>query len=453
MEKLTRRAAAALVLAMVLGGGALFAAPPNDFYVSLLQRGIAHANAGSNAAALGELRIAAFGLVDNVPEFALAEAYLGIVAQRLKLEPDARHALQRLVAAERIERNYAALALPAEVRAELETIARTLLTPDQVALLHGAGPSPAAVPMTPAPLPPAPVVVTPLPLPIVPSAPGPAPQPELMTPAPAPVVVPAPALEATVSTPAPVPPPQPASATRNPSPATPSPAPAPLPPRQPASATRNPSPATPSPAPAPLPPPQPASASRNPKPVTPSPAPAAAASPITTDDPPPAAPDRTETANSLRREQERMATERRIEERAAELERHALPPATASASAPSDVRVRLAAADAALASGDLGAARAGYAELVETPSLDRASALHIAESLYEAGDYRNAVRAFQRVGTFRAGEEPQRYTFALALYETGNYRAAKRELAAAVPKLEETSELLRNRAKIEGAIE
>ncbi|HWS71721.1 MAG TPA: tetratricopeptide repeat protein, partial [Thermoanaerobaculia bacterium] len=139
-------------------------------------------------------------------------------------------------------------------------------------------------------------------------------------------------------------------------------------------------------------------------------------------------------------------------ERAAELERNAPPPATA-ASAPADLKARLAAADAALAGGDLGAARAAYAELVEVPNLDRASALHLGESLYEAGDHRNAVRAFQRVGTFRAGEEPQRYTFALALYETGSYRAAKRELAAALPKLEQTAELQRNRAKIEGAID
>lgn len=147
-----------------------------------------------------------------------------------------------------------------------------------------------------------------------------------------------------------------------------------------------------------------------------------------------------------------MATERRIEERAAELERNAPAPATAS-SAPAELRERLAAADAAFASGDLIAARAAYAELVDAPNLDRASALHLGQNLYEAGDYRNSVRAFQRVGTFRAGEEEQRYTFALALYETGSYRAAKRELAAALPKLEQTPEVLRNRAKIEGAID
>jgi tetratricopeptide (TPR) repeat protein len=147
-----------------------------------------------------------------------------------------------------------------------------------------------------------------------------------------------------------------------------------------------------------------------------------------------------------------MATERRIEERAAELERNALPPASSSPIAP-DVKAALAAADAAFSGGDLASARAGYAALVEVPALDRASALHLGEALYESGDYRNAVRAYQRAGTFRPGEEPHRYTFALALYETGSYRAAKRELAAALPKLEQTAEVARNRAKIEGAIE
>jgi len=130
-------------------------------------------------------------------------------------------------------------------------------------------------------------------------------------------------------------------------------------------------------------------------------------------------------------------------------------PATSPASplSPEALRSRLATADAALSNGDLTTARSGYAELVDTTSLDHATALHLGENLYEAGDYRNAVRAFQRVGAFRPGEEPQRYTFALALYETGNYREAKRELSAALPKLEETPEVLRNRAKIEGAIE
>ena len=208
----------------------------------------------------------------------------------------------------------------------------------------------------------------------------------------------------------------------------------------PAAAVPTPVPVIAAPTPAPLPASPPVPATRNPQPAT-APTP-----------PPAPAPDRTATANALQRERERMATERRIEERAAELERTA-PPAATATSASADVKARIAAADAALSTGDLGAARTAYAELVDLPNLDRASALHIGENLYEAGDYRNAVRAFQRAGTFRAGEEPQRYAFALALYETGNYRAAKRELAAALPKLEPTPELQRNRAKIEGAID
>ncbi|HWS73246.1 MAG TPA: hypothetical protein VN605_14120, partial [Thermoanaerobaculia bacterium] len=186
MENLTPRVTAALVLALMLAGGSLLAAQPNDFYISLLNRGVANANAGNNAAAIPELRIAAFGLVDNVPAFALAESYLAVVAQRLKLEAEARHAVQRLVAAERIEPTYARLPLSTAVRAELEKIARALLPPEQLALLHGTAPARGTVP------PPAPVIATPDPQ-SVPATAQPAPAPRTLestpTPAPQPPIV------------------------------------------------------------------------------------------------------------------------------------------------------------------------------------------------------------------------------------------------------------------------
>jgi len=419
MENPTPRLTIALVLAMTLAAGVLpAAAPPNDFYLGLLSRGVAHANSGNNALAIKELRIAAFGLVDDIDQFALAEAYLAVVAQRLALEQEARHALQRLVAAERVERHYGTLPLPADVRAALEKTATSLLSADQTAMLHREGSAPllsqvpqpvpasVAVPIAQAPAPPS-VVVTPLP-----AEPAPVP----ITPTPR-AVAPAPMPAA----------PAPARVTRAPRPETPTP-----------------------PAPTQLP------TAPLGEPLARDSSGAVPRQRVTTTELPqdhaPQQPDRVVPENSLRREQERMTTERRIEERTTELERNALPPADRP-SPSSDVRAKLTAADAAFASGDVAEARDAYARLVEAPALDRTSALHLGEALYDAGDYRSAVRAYQRVGTFRPGEEQQRYTFALALYETGSYRAAKRELATALPKLEQTPEVTRNRAKIEGAIE
>ena len=89
------------------------AAATNDFYGTLLQRGIAHVNSGSFEAGARELRIAAFGLVDNIPQFEVAQIYLAIASEKLGREADARHASQRVLAAERIEPRYASLQIDA----------------------------------------------------------------------------------------------------------------------------------------------------------------------------------------------------------------------------------------------------------------------------------------------------------------------------------------------------
>ena len=114
---------------------------------------------------------------------------------------------------------------------------------------------------------------------------------------------------------------------------------------------------------------------------------------------------------------------------------------------------RLAAADSALAKNDLLAARAIYRALVETPGLDHAPSMRIAEGSYRARDFATAIRAFERAGGFRKGEEPYHYYLAVSLYETGRYNAAKRELTAALPYIEVTPDIARYRTKIEGAIE
>jgi tetratricopeptide (TPR) repeat protein len=126
---------------------------------------------------------------------------------------------------------------------------------------------------------------------------------------------------------------------------------------------------------------------------------------------------------------------------------------TTQALSAAELSKRLAAADAALAKNDLLAARAIYRALVETPGLDHTAAMRMAEGSYRARDFATAIRAFERAGGFRKGEEPYHYYLAVSLYETGRYSAAKRELAAALPYIEVTPDIARYRIKIEGAIE
>ncbi|HEX7191201.1 MAG TPA: hypothetical protein VF381_06460 [Thermoanaerobaculia bacterium] len=187
------------------------ASAANDFYVGLLHRGIAHADAGQYDTADKELRIAAFGLVDSIADFETAEVYLAIIGDKLHSESDSRRALQRVIAADRVERRYGSLSLPANVRTEFEQIASKLLTSDQYAFLKGSpsGPpaSPAMTPQhssSPAPVPP-PATSNPKPPPVVAPPPTPVPQQSRQQPVPQPRQQPRPQPSPQPQPPTPVP--------------------------------------------------------------------------------------------------------------------------------------------------------------------------------------------------------------------------------------------------------
>jgi tetratricopeptide (TPR) repeat protein len=388
---MTLRTVRSTAIAILLSAWAgLLLAAPNDFYPALLKRGISHVGSGNFDAAAKELRVAAFGLVDDVPQFEIAQVYLTIAAQKLGHEPDARHAAQRVLAAERLEQHYASLDLPADIRASFEKIVSQILTSDQVAVLHArpVAPVPQPVPQPPAPQPLSPAPIKPQPVaPIVIPTPAPAPRsPAPIKPQPvAPIVVPT------------SPQPDPGKPiVSHEAPKTP----IDLPPAAPRAEVEPPS--VPSGPRVTKPP--------NPVPQTPAPKPA----PITVPAPVP------------------------------------VTPAPLSAA---ELSKRLAAADAALAKNDLLSARSIYRAVVETPGLDHAASMRIAEGSYRARDFATAIRAFERAAGFRKGEEPYHYYLAVSLYETGRYNAAKRELAAALPYIEVTPDIARYRTKIEGAIE
>src|SRR5436190_11978306 len=73
-----RPALLALLLTVSTWGSTLHAAAPAEFYLNLLRRGVAHVDTGLNDAAARELRIAAFGLVDSLPQFETAQVYLTV---------------------------------------------------------------------------------------------------------------------------------------------------------------------------------------------------------------------------------------------------------------------------------------------------------------------------------------------------------------------------------------
>src|SRR5689334_345141 len=178
LKLMVRRFAVSLCL-VAFAAGSAYAASGDEFYGRLYSRGVAQFDQGNYAAATASLRLAAFGLLEDVPRFEAAQVYLTVAAMRSHHETDARQSAQRVVAAERVERRYASLALPDSVRSEFENAARTLLTAEQLAQLHG-GAATAPQPQ-------------PQPRPTPPPAPSPAP-----TPSPAPktttIVIPAPVI-------------------------------------------------------------------------------------------------------------------------------------------------------------------------------------------------------------------------------------------------------------------
>jgi len=112
-----------------------FAASGDEFYQRLYQRGMAHFATGDYAAAFTELRNAAFGFVEHVEKFETAQCYAIVAAHRLGRDNDARESLMRIVTAEKVQPHFRTVVLPADVRAEVESVATKLLTVEECTLL------------------------------------------------------------------------------------------------------------------------------------------------------------------------------------------------------------------------------------------------------------------------------------------------------------------------------
>jgi hypothetical protein len=364
------------------------AATQGEFYLNLLGRGVASYEANRHRDAARQLHIAAFGLVDAVEQYQLAQIYLALTHDKLGEKERAREAAHRVIVAERVERKYASGPATAAVRGAFETLAGKLLTPAEVAMLRGGPvvPAPQSTPLRtttviPPAAPPRTAASTPqttIPLSTTPQTTAPQ------------VTTPVRTATTTPQTTTKPPSPQPAR------PAIVTPAPQKTTPENTAPTTITP---------------------QIPAPAKPKPEPAAAKPAVK----PPAPPMNTAAAPAPR-------------------------PLSAT-----EVGTRLAAADRALNGANLNEARRGYREILATPGLDHDSLIRIAEGLYRARDFASALNAFNRLGALRRGEEPYRYYVAVAAYETGDYARAKKELAAALPYIEITPDVARYRTRIEGA--
>lgn len=321
-----------------------FGANAVEFYLDLLEKGIGQYNAAAYPEAATLLRTAAFGLLESTDRYQTAQIYRAIVADKLEDATTAREATRRVLAAERVQKTYAALSIPAAVRTSFEAVAKKTLAASEMAMLKST-----------AQLPPAQQQATPQQTPPKPEQKAeqkPEPKPE----------------QKAEQKPEQKPEPKPERKSES------------KPPQQ-----------------TPPKPEQKAERKLEPKPAPP---------PVTT------------------------------------------PPATAQPAR--DIASQLTSADRALSTGNLSEARRLYRQSLDgTPTHEQA--IRIAEGLYRARDFPSVLRAFDRAGALRRGEESYRFYLAVAYYETGRFAAAKKELAAALNFIEMTPDVAQYREKIEGA--
>jgi tetratricopeptide (TPR) repeat protein len=412
MPNIARRAIALFVLLLTVASTGV--AANSDFYLNLLRRGISNYETGHYDVAVRELDVAAFGLIESIDHFETAKLYATLANDKLSRPVQARASAQRLLAAERVQRRFAQITFPNEVRAAFLVVARRVLTAPEVAALTSNAPIPPSASATQPRVTQNPQGVRPAPQQTVPN-PAP-PKTAVQQPPVVPPVIPAPQNSSTTKA---EPQPQPQIVEK--APVTPDPIP-PTPVKQQPQVAETPKPG-----------PTQTQTTTPPKVIETRVIELPA-------DPPPAKP------------QPRVEPPK-VEPPRVEPPKVEPKPAPTKPAAAVDAAAQLVAAERLIGENNLIEAREIYRQLADAPSLDRASLLAVVEGAYRARDFATAIRAFDRIGTLTKGEEPYRYYLAVALYETGNYKRSKRELAAALPHIEVTPSVQRYRAKIEGAID
>jgi len=141
------------------------AAYGQSFYATHFQRGLTEYHRGQYAAAAQDLRIAAFGLVDDIPQYETAQIYALLAFRKLGRTADVANVADRILAAEKIQPSYRRLDLDPEVRTQFETILHEVVPSQRLAKVPtfsgGAVPPPMPAPAPrPVPAVPQPVLTT-----------------------------------------------------------------------------------------------------------------------------------------------------------------------------------------------------------------------------------------------------------------------------------------------------
>ena len=135
MGCIVKKTRTALVCLTMIVVAATATAAPHPFYRSMLERGIASAQKNAYPAALQELQIAAFGLMNDLPQYQLAQVHLAVVHDQLGNAQAALIAATKVATAEQMNPSYAKLAVAQPIRAAFEKYAPTVLANEQIALL------------------------------------------------------------------------------------------------------------------------------------------------------------------------------------------------------------------------------------------------------------------------------------------------------------------------------
>ena len=126
MKSLLRPLGALFGCLVTLSGSA------QSFYEARFLSGVTDFNRGAYARAVDELRVAAFGRVDDLARYEAAEIYLVIAYQKLDRVDDSRLAALKVLQAEQVTPVYATLDLPRDIRASFEALVPSLLNKEQL---------------------------------------------------------------------------------------------------------------------------------------------------------------------------------------------------------------------------------------------------------------------------------------------------------------------------------
>lgn len=118
-----------MALSVFLAAFPVFA---QNFYDARFQGGVADFNRGEYARAIEEIRVAAFGRVDDIPRYEMAEIYLTVANDKIEHIEDARAAATKVFQAELISPSYASLDIPPSVRSAFEHLLPVLLSREQL---------------------------------------------------------------------------------------------------------------------------------------------------------------------------------------------------------------------------------------------------------------------------------------------------------------------------------